>query len=369
VVKADFHFEIVTPLRTFLLRIDRTSNATDPKASGMELAEWISALRKAKCKDINTNTIRKVRHLAASCGHGLLDSVHRKQREYAECRQTPLAQRKQRGTASEPEDPVSGVGWIAGWLWRFDDGGARWQRLWCVLQGRALLCYTEAHSEMDDMLSEDGGTPLGTPKGSDPQSFFGAGSATSPAVADSSPQAAQAPSHFDFPVGVIAETPVIVLWASRVQESSDCSDAPSNFTFHLHSAASGRRHRLCSNTAAQRRRWMEMLQAACPPTESTPAASPALPTTTRAGGPPQMEMGTPRRAQVINLPSPDTTFPPTPASVLSVISPRPALLFSGGEAPSASEDEAAPSDDDTPQQGDEGSTPGGRRAVLNVSDH
>ena len=38
---------------------------------------------------------------------------------------------------------------LGGWLWRWEDRDARWARLWCVVQGRALLCYAEMFSSVE----------------------------------------------------------------------------------------------------------------------------------------------------------------------------------------------------------------------------
>ena len=54
-----------------------------------------------------------------------------------------------------------------GWLRKWSDVDARWRRVWCVLQGRALLCYAEAHAEMD---AAAGGAPTSrsaVPEGAD----------------------------------------------------------------------------------------------------------------------------------------------------------------------------------------------------------
>ena len=58
-----------------------------------------------------------------------------------------LAQAQQLDAA--PTAPPTAHG---GWLWRWDDGASRWSRLWCVLQGRALLCYAEAYMDVDGGL-------------------------------------------------------------------------------------------------------------------------------------------------------------------------------------------------------------------------
>jgi hypothetical protein len=59
---------------------------------------------------------------------------------------SPAASPRLGAAVGRPLAPPSSMG---GWLWRLDEGSARWARLWCMLQGHALLCYSETHSAAD----------------------------------------------------------------------------------------------------------------------------------------------------------------------------------------------------------------------------
>ena len=54
-----------------------------------------------------------------------------------------------------------------GWLRKWSDADARWRRVWCVLQGRALLCYAEAHAEMDAAAGGAPSSRSAVPEGAD----------------------------------------------------------------------------------------------------------------------------------------------------------------------------------------------------------
>ena len=124
----------------------------------------------------------------------------------------------------------------AGWLWKFDESAGSWRQLWSVLQGHALLCYDDS----DPMRSPAGGKACASPQ--------------SEAYAH---EVALAPPNVNL------ERPCHVLWlaGSQLLPASDSVAAPSAFTFTLHSAATGMRNRLCTNTEAQRAAWRQMLAA------------------------------------------------------------------------------------------------------------
>ena len=89
-----------------------------------------------------------------------------------------------------------------GWLWRWDDGQARWLRLWCVLQGRALLCYTETFAGVDD-VGVVAATPEAPSSASTGAACMGAG--------DGDASGADG-LQLAVPRGVDLERPLLALW-------------------------------------------------------------------------------------------------------------------------------------------------------------
>jgi hypothetical protein len=99
-------------------------------------------------------------------------------------------------------------------------------RLWCVVQGRALLCYAEMFSAVEGQASPNNDDGL----------------------------------HSAVPESIDLERPVLVLWPydGTLERSSDAVNAPSPHVFTL-SAVSGRRHRLCTSSAEQLAQWFTLL--------------------------------------------------------------------------------------------------------------
>ena len=122
----------------------------------------------------------------------------------------------------------SGTHGRGGWLRKWSDVDAQWRRVWCVLQGRALLCYAEAHAEMDVAA---GGPPS---------------------------------SRSAVPEGADLERPTEVLWPydGAATRGSDTVQAPSQHLIHLMGGPSGRSHRLCleaGSTSAHLDAWLRLL--------------------------------------------------------------------------------------------------------------
>jgi len=225
-----------------------------------------------------------------------------------------------------------------GWLWKWDDGPARWRQVWCSLQGGALLCFEEVHSEADDAVSHSEGDGDGPPPGTPPPATaVGASSGSGSTPRNTTARAVGGGAWgagggmASRPMGVSIEQPAFVLWPTAVSASSDSVDAPSTHTLQVVSALSGRRHRLCTNTDTQLHAWLQLLQAAAAHAAAAPNA---------AAGPLQAGMGgggggggghcgfahgdvatTPvARPGVVTLPSPDTTHPPSVPRGLSELS-------------------------------------------------
>ena len=135
---------------------------------GRELARWMAALQRAhasRAEEEGRHHIKRVHVLTAQSADGLLRRVGKKRREYRELHQTPERTSFYAGIAARAvSTPPLGrrgstasaaTGWLSlptahgGWLWRWDDGEAKWIRLWCMLQGRALLCYAETFAGVD----------------------------------------------------------------------------------------------------------------------------------------------------------------------------------------------------------------------------
>ena len=153
--------------------------------------------------------------------------------------------------ALESPWPQGSTSWLSlpsaahgGWLWRWDDGTARWSRLWCVLEGCVLLCYAETYADVE----------IGALAPPEPAS---GGGAQQPAAA--------------VPVGVNLESPLLALWPfdGTVRACADSVNAPADAVFELH-VAGGRCHRLCSHTAPQRAQWIKLLTKA-PRVDAEPA--------------------------------------------------------------------------------------------------
>ena len=74
---ADFHFEVATPARTFIFRIDRSAASSAGSAeeqrlaNGKELAGWISALELAHCGGSQEERCAMVAVVAVVCGGGV----------------------------------------------------------------------------------------------------------------------------------------------------------------------------------------------------------------------------------------------------------------------------------------------------------
>jgi len=156
----------------------------------------------------------------------------------------------------------------SGFLWKWQDGESSWRRLWCLLQGHALLCYPERHAD-----GEAGGATVG-----------GVGAV---------------------PAGVELERPAEVLWptAGTLARVSDTVGAPSEHVFALR-VAGGRRHRLCLEAGASKAQldeWIALLGNA-PTGVGTAPAAPAAP-------PPATPLGA-RLAAVAEAPSPTEYFDP-----------------------------------------------------------
>ena len=224
--------------------------------------------------------IKRVHLLTARDTSGLLRQVGQKQREHRELHGTPernsflrrtIDDESQQRLAASARLKALGVGsnagsvgsgWLAlptaragGWLWRWDDGEARWARLWCIMQGRALLCYAETFAGVG--LGLDASPPAVTVVSPDGASGGGGGGPSTPL---SSSRGGAEDSTTSVPEGIDLERPLLVLWPmdGTLARSSDSVHAPSAYVFNLN-AASGRRHRLCASTAAQLASWMRLL--------------------------------------------------------------------------------------------------------------
>ena len=236
---------------------------------GKDLAEWIAALQRANLavpKEEGRHHIKRVHMLNTRNADGLLQQVGRKQREHKELVSSPAqrARTSMKGgwqedgdmflrlyesgaggvrvrrmlssslaaeaaaalsaaVGAQPKPQPTSVPTVAGdWLYRYFEQSSQWRRLWCAMQGRALLCYAE-------MFTEEPSVVVG------------------PLVPD----------------GIDLERPALVLWPSDipVQPSSDNVGAPSKFVFTLTSAVGARRHRLCAESAEKMREWIDALQA------------------------------------------------------------------------------------------------------------
>ena len=284
---------------------------------GRELARWNAALQRAHAmlpEEEGRHHIRRVQLLTQRCSDGLLRQVGQKlisQRQAQITHQTPertaFYPRTAAGlvTPTRPRAPsLSAQSWLAlpsahgGWLWRWEDGEARWLRLWCMLQGRALLCYAETYAAVDVAAAAAAAEAVVSPS-------------SSAAAAPGRSSAASRPGGGEgVPDGVDLERPVLVLWPAggRLSRSSDAVHAPSAYVFELH-AASGRRHRLCANTAAQLTGWMSLLrmsdEAAPPqqPAAAAPAASPAAEVLGAPEEPPAIEAAAPPTPPPVPTPS------------------------------------------------------------------
>ena len=246
----------------------------DGQRFGKELAKWMAALQRAHAMRPDyegRHHIKRVHLLTTRDTDGLLRVVSKKQREHRELHGTPertaflsrslddAESQRLAASARRASLAAGNASWAValptergGWLWRWDDGEARWARLWCCMQGRALLCYAEKFGGVDDSPAPP---PLVSPG-------YGAGgtphaAASGAADSGSTPTAAGGSA---VPDGVDLERPVIVLWPSdgTIARSSDTVHAPSAYVFIL-TALSGRRHRLCALTAAQLHGWMSLL--------------------------------------------------------------------------------------------------------------
>ena len=256
----------------------------DSQRFGKELARWMAALQRAHAmrpEEEGRHHIKRVHLLTSRCSDGLLRQVGQKQREHRELHGTPertsflrrsIDDDEQRRLAAAARMKLFGeakaaTSWLAlptahgGWLWRWDDGEARWVRLWCVLQGRALLCYAETYASVDASAAAAAVSPsIASPQS--PGASFRAGGAVE-AASGASPAASGGSASV--PEGIDLERPLIVLWPrdGTLARSSDTVHAPSAYVFML-TAASGRRHRLCASTAGQLHGWMALLSAEGP---------------------------------------------------------------------------------------------------------
>ena len=255
----------------------------DSQRFGKELARWMAALQRAHAMrpdEEGRHHIKRVHLLTARDTSGLLRQVGQKQREHRELHGTPernsflrrtIDDESQQRLAASARLKALGVGsnagsvgsgWLAlptaragGWLWRWDDGEARWARLWCIMQGRALLCYAETFAGVG--LGLDASPPAVTVVSPDGASGGGGGGPSTPL---SSSRGGAEDSTTSVPEGIDLERPLLVLWPmdGTLARSSDSVHAPSAYVFNLN-AASGRRHRLCASTAAQLASWMRLL--------------------------------------------------------------------------------------------------------------
>ena len=271
--------------------------------SGKRLAAWVAALQRAQSQqpDAAAPRIARVHHLTLKSQDGLLRQVGQKRREFREFvtpeRARAAAEAKAAAAAAAAYAATGGEGpgtlhmsaptlvqlsparaaaagaaaavptAASGFLWKWQDGESSWRRLWCLLQGHALLCYPERHAD-----GEAGGATVG-----------GVGAV---------------------PAGVELERPAEVLWptAGTLARVSDTVGAPSEHVFALR-VAGGRRHRLCLEAGAseaQLDEWIALLGNA--PTGAGTAPAVTAP-------PPATPLGA-RLAAVAEAPSPTEYFDP-----------------------------------------------------------
>ena len=260
--------------------------------AGKELADWIAALRRAHAMrpdEEGRHHIKRVHLLRSRDADGLLRQVGQKQREHKQLIATPehkqlIVTPERRATpkaldVSPARVPTAeslrsgaprgssataaggtGHGLLSaptehgGWLWKWDDALERWVRMWCLLQGHALLCYTETYTEFAGSASADASRNSDGAAGIEAAAAgVGAAGADGGATGDF--------LHSSVPAGVDLERPTVVLWPHEgtLQRSSDAVNAPSPFVFIL-STTRGRQHRLCANSATQLQEWTALLE-------------------------------------------------------------------------------------------------------------